>query len=193
MNDWKDYEIRGLLHQEIQERFANQVETRIIDEMGILEGSFRIDVAVINGKLHGYEIKSPRDTLSRLSKQAEAYSAIFNTLTLVTSPSYVIDAASIVPEWWGISIAINTVGGFILDQARQPKSNPHVDSRAVIELLWRAEMLEILEKEGLSKGVRNKSPDLLATRLVENLSSDEIQKTVRKTLKSRANWRPDLD
>jgi hypothetical protein len=48
----------------------------MLDEFGLEHGEVRVDVAVINGELHGYEIKSERDTLERLPRQVKAYSAV---------------------------------------------------------------------------------------------------------------------
>ena len=45
----------------------------ILDELGICRGRVRIDLTVVNGLLHGYEIKSERDTLARLETQADLY------------------------------------------------------------------------------------------------------------------------
>ena len=51
--------------------------------MGVWSGTVRIDVAVLNGEMCGYEIKSDRDTLERLPFQIEIYSKEFDKLTLV--------------------------------------------------------------------------------------------------------------
>ena len=50
--------------------------TRIVEELGLCQGVARVDLAVVNGTIHGYEIKSERDTLTRLSGQAEIYNHI---------------------------------------------------------------------------------------------------------------------
>jgi hypothetical protein len=38
------------------------LDTRVVEEMGIWAGSVRVDIAVINGEFHGFELKSDRDT-----------------------------------------------------------------------------------------------------------------------------------
>lgn len=60
-----DYDIRVSL----KETLANEhkgTDTIIVDELPICWGDARIDLAVINGRINGYEIKSDRDTLDRL-------------------------------------------------------------------------------------------------------------------------------
>jgi hypothetical protein len=56
---------------------------RIIEELGVVHGKSRIDIAVINGLMHGYEIKSDKDTLQRLPEQMNMYNSVFNKVTLV--------------------------------------------------------------------------------------------------------------
>jgi hypothetical protein len=45
----------------------------VIDELGLAHAKSRVDVAVINGSLHGYEIKSAQDSLTRLPAQIATY------------------------------------------------------------------------------------------------------------------------
>lgn len=55
--------------------------------------------------MHGYELKGDHDTLCRLPEQANAYSAIFDFVTLVVSERHLLRAIDVVPDWWGIRIA----------------------------------------------------------------------------------------
>ena len=43
--------------------------SRVVDELELLRGVVRVDVAVISDTLHGYEIKSASDNLIRLPNQ----------------------------------------------------------------------------------------------------------------------------
>lgn len=79
----RDPEIRSELHRRLQLRHGNDPTVRIVDEMSVLTGACRIDVALINGRLEGFEIKSDSDSLSRLPRQAFAYGQVFDRLTMV--------------------------------------------------------------------------------------------------------------
>ena len=57
--------IRAALKGELERLHAGDDKLRIVEEFGIEHGAIRIDIAVVNGLLHGYEIKSDRDTLLR--------------------------------------------------------------------------------------------------------------------------------
>src|SRR4051812_32014446 len=71
MSPSTDSEIRAALHRKALRAFHHCNDTLVIDELGIAHAKARIDVAVINGCLHGFEIKSAADTLTRLPRQLE--------------------------------------------------------------------------------------------------------------------------
>ncbi|MDA8118743.1 MAG: sce7726 family protein, partial [Gammaproteobacteria bacterium] len=74
-------------------------DTVVLDELGICRGEVRVDVAVVNGEIHGYEIKSDRDSLRRLASQVELYSKVLDQATLVAGERHFDAAAALLPEW----------------------------------------------------------------------------------------------
>ncbi len=80
----------------------NDSNTRIIEEFGSCQGNARVDVAVINGSIHGYEIKSEKDTLKRPPIQKEYYNRTLDFVTLVCEETHLEKAEQIIPNWWGI-------------------------------------------------------------------------------------------
>src|SRR5579864_2664888 len=101
----RDSDVRTAVRAWLNAKYAADPNTRIVEEMGIWSGSVRIDIAVINGELHGFELKSERDTLARLEGQAELYSQVFDRMTLVTAERHLNKAQSKIPPWWGITTA----------------------------------------------------------------------------------------
>src|SRR6266851_6542601 len=101
----RDQDVRQALRDKLQDQYAYDPDTRIVEEMGVWSGSVRIDVAVINGELTGYELKSDRDTLERLPVQADLYSRVFDRLTLVVARRHAQKARDCIPKWWGIVVA----------------------------------------------------------------------------------------
>ncbi|SET06348.1 hypothetical protein SAMN03159342_01190 [Pseudomonas sp. NFPP04] len=61
----------------------------LINEMVFSHGARRADLAVVNGNLHAFEIKSDLDTLRRLEGQVSDYSSRFDKLILVVSEKFV--------------------------------------------------------------------------------------------------------
>src|SRR5690349_9488984 len=76
---------------------------QILEELSI-EGA-RIDVAVLDQGLTGFEIKSDFDTLDRLAHQIHAYHRVFDTLTLVTTEAFAAQVELLLPMWWGLWVA----------------------------------------------------------------------------------------
>lgn len=183
----RDYDVRLALRQMLSEEHAGNNDTRIVEEMGIWSGSARIDLAVINGRLIGYELKSDSDTLDRLPAQAELYSRVFDEVCLVVGKRHARHARQIVPSWWGMIIAEGGTGGVELRRTRKGRTNPKPDTLLVARLLWRDEALEALESRGLAKGLRSKPAPELHQKL-STLPYQELSDLVRTALKRRVGW-----
>ena len=188
----RDMDIRLALHRELKNIHKNEDNTLIVDELGLCQGEARIDVAVINGFINGYEIKSERDTLERLSSQQEIYNKVLDCITIVASGQHIEKINQKVPAWWGIKLAIEDGSDIILQEIRGPGINPDKDPRSLVQLLWRDEALAILEDIGMSKGMLSKPRKAIWEKLVANLPPDDLGYYVRHQLKFRANWRSDL-
>lgn len=69
-------------------------------------GGVRADVVVYypRGGAHAYEIKTGRDSLSRLPRQIETYQRAYPKVTVVTTPERVSEVAKVVPPQVGISV-----------------------------------------------------------------------------------------
>lgn len=152
-----DQQVRATLLRKLSSRFSNDPNTLILEELGLKHGSARVDIVVINGRIHGFEIKSDEDTLDRLPDQQRIFSAVLDRVTLVVGYRHAYDALQIVPEWWGVKLAEETKNGKVsLMEARSPKNNPSPDPRSVASLLWREEALKLLEEFNIADGVRSK-------------------------------------
>ena len=77
----RDSDVRKAVLATLDQKHAGDHNTRIVEEMGVWAGSVRIDIAVINGELCGFELKSDRDTLARLPTQADIYSRVFDRIS----------------------------------------------------------------------------------------------------------------
>lgn len=69
-------------------------------------GDVRADLVVYypQGGAHAYEIKTGRDSLSRLPRQIEVYQRAYPKVTVVTTPDRVSEVAQVVPPQVGISV-----------------------------------------------------------------------------------------
>ena len=178
--------IRSALRSRLLLEHADEVNTFVIEELGLCRGQVRVDLAVVNGLLHGYEIKSDRDNLRRLDLQVEVYSKVLDQATLVVGDRYLSEALNIVPSWWGVLHADSTDADFRLKTVRRAGENPQKDARSLVELLWLDEAITLLEGRNAARGLRSKPRRFVWDRVCEQFGIDEIAATVRTRLKARA-------
>lgn len=99
----------------------------------------RADVAVIGPTMDGFEIKSARDTLKRLPRQAAAYARLFDRCYVVLADRHIGGAMGILPSWWGVmAIRGETTPEF--EVIREADVNHDVDPETLVRLLWRDEV-----------------------------------------------------
>lgn len=186
----RDFDIRKALRQELTRLHSSEPDTLVVEELGLCQGFARVDLAVVNGSLHGYEIKSDRDTLGRLPAQAEIYSRSLEFVTVVASPTHLIEMRKLIPKWWGIWTAKDCKGVVSLKQRRKARPNPNVCRLALAQLLWRKEALNILTSRNLATGLKSKARQELWLRLSTELPLEELSNVVRTNLKDRGgSWR----
>lgn len=184
--------IRTALKEKLEIEHRNDSKLKIIEELGIRHGTARVDIAVVNGILHGYEIKSDLDTLQRLPEQMDIYNSVFNQITLVVGKVHLYEAINIVPDWWGITVAkIDTNDSVIFNCIREARNNLNQDSVSVARLLWRDEALELLEKAGEATGLRSKSRANIYQKLSTVFDQKTLEQKVREAIFVRQDWRSD--
>ena len=127
-----DAEIRAALHRRHLRHQHSQARTLIVDELGLAHAQSRIDIAVINGCIHGYEIKSSRDNLARLSSQLKVYRKTLQKLTFVTASNHLSKVLWEIPAWCGVVNADKGPrGGINFRSIRPAKNNPNVDPSSI--------------------------------------------------------------
>lgn len=184
----RDADVRGALREQLAHTHASDPGTTIVEEMGVWSGSARIDLAVINGELCGYEIKSDRDTLERLPFQSIIYSYVFDRVVLVVGRKHAEKAVKIVPEWWGVTIATSRQNQISLEFDRGPDLNPAPDPEIIAQMLWKEEALSVLDRWGLARGWRSRRVKEIHHRLAHELPFDDLRCEVRSRLKERSGW-----
>lgn len=181
-----DPDIRCALRESLLAKHAKQSDTVLFEELGVCRGRVRLDLAVVNGKFHGYEIKSDRDSLRRLAVQVDFYGKVLDQATLVIGERHLCEGLALLPSWWGVLRIRQTAREPRFETVRRAQKNPQRDPRALVEFLWLEDTLALLEDHGRARGVRGKPRWFLWDRLCEHLSVDEIADAVRAKLKTRA-------
>ncbi|MBE0472118.1 MAG: sce7726 family protein [Methyloprofundus sp.] len=191
--DSTDFEIREALHRKLLKPYHRCSSTLIVDELGLAHGKNRIDIAVLNGYLHGYEIKSAKDNLQRLTEQLREYRRSLQKLTIVVAPNHLDKVLSISPEWAGIIEAQKGPrGGISFSCIRKASMNPEVDGAALAHLLWRKEAIELLIKRGIPGKELKKPRKQLYEIIANEISQTELLLWIKEKFIARETWRPDL-
>lgn len=186
----RDGDVRQTLRDVLRQWHGPEPHARIVEEFGIGNGDVRVDLVAIDDWLHGYEIKSDADTLTRLPTQARRYSQVLDRVTLVVGERHHSRAKRLVPEWWGVMTAVPIRPGLVrLYPDRPGEANPQVDPFALAGLLWREEALEVLESMDALGGLRSRARPFLFNRMIQIFSLEELHGLVRGKLKSRTDWR----
>lgn len=186
-----DLLIRSALRRDLQILHAKDDRVRIIEELGIQHGVARVDIAVVNGILHGYEIKSDRDNLDRLPEQIEEFSAVFDKITIVVGKRHLYKVINMVPDWWGIVVAKANDNSVVFNIIRDEDFNNNQKKISIARLLWKEEALRILEQNGEARGFYSKPRRIIYEKLVTILDLKTLSDKVREAIFIRSNWRPD--
>jgi hypothetical protein len=183
--------LHALLDKELVRYRQRGYRAEIIEELGVHHGTARIDIALINGTMHGYEIKSDRDTLGRLPEQMDEFNTVFDKLTLVVGRRHLYQAMHIVPDWWGVVVAkFDSNNRLVFQTIRKPDNNKEQVGVSIAGLLWRKEALQILKERNEADGLLSKPRKIIYARLADILDVETLKKTVSTLLVSREHWRP---
>lgn len=161
----------------------------VIEEFWLPKSNIRADLAVVGAGLHGFEIKSPRDSLRRLPGQIEAFGRVFDTCVAVLDEKHLAQALPVLPAWWGVvQVQEREPDVPYVSVIRASKPNPAIDLDSLVRLLWKAEAAQALRSTG-------HEPDPRAGRvhLWEQLLADAeppaIAQAVHAALRNRTTWR----
>jgi hypothetical protein len=181
----------GLLRY-LEENYSRSTELRVVEELPLNEGRTYADLVVVGPHLLGFEIKSPLDDLSRLTRQLEDYRPVFDEVTLVIGLKHLTGILSQVPDWCGILLVSRVAGEAEVEPFRDPQRNLQRDRFSLAQLLWRGEALGVCERHGFDWGVRSKPRRDIWRRLAERLPVDQLAFEVREALRQRGrDWRVD--
>jgi hypothetical protein len=185
MNDLK---IRSILRRTELSQYISDSHSKVVEELKLPVAKARVDIAVINGHLHGFEIKSASDTLQRLPSQLTAYSKVFDYLTIVTELKYHERILNIMPEWVGVSVCSDKSGEEEFEVIKPPVFNELKEGFYVAKLLWHKELKEIISEHNLPFN-KNKRSWLLCEEIAGYFNCNDLSAIVRAKLKQRINWK----
>lgn len=185
----RDGDVRSALRETLEMEHAAEIdETMFVDELDLC-GRVRVDVAVVNGALSGFELKSASDSLRRLPTQVDLYSQVLDYATLVVAPNHEDRALTLIPDWWGHTTAHWVDDRVQLEVVVKPQRNPEPVPASIAMLLWRDEALDELSERELDRGLRSRPRRELCEALAAELELEDLRECVRTRLKAREGWR----
>ena len=181
-----DATIRTAIRKRLAARCADDSDTFVVEELPVSRGDARLDLAVINGRIEGIEIKSSRDTLDRLSRQAAIYSEGMDRMSIFAAPNHLQEVLAQVPDWWAVyEVNKGRRGGILIRREQLGRMNPNCTSEGQLGLLEKGEIIGLLSRHGMDRGYCSATWPVLAGRAIDNLSCKQIAEGVREQLKMR--------
>ncbi len=156
----------------------------LINEMVVGGFSRRADIAVANGKLMVFEIKSDLDTLRRLPGQLEVYQQRFDKVTVVTTSRFVkevIDSSCEAVEI--LEASVNASGQATLKTIRRGKTREIRAKAMLASFLTKVDLVSMLKAVGIAASTNQARDDLLAA--MEKLPIKDVRASVLAAIKAR--------
>lgn len=175
-----DKDIREPLFEFLESRYG---KIRILEEKQM--GKSRADIVmVLPDIVAGVEIKSDADTYARLKRQVRDYDQYFDRNYAVVGTRHALHIEEHVPDWWGIITVEQEGRGVDFYILRQAKANPKMKWKKKLSLLWKSELAQIQEKNGMPK-YRQKSKMFIADKLMERVPEELLAAQVSEELFER--------
>lgn len=186
----RDHIVRAAFHRTVLKTAHLDHNTFVVDELGLKNGAVRADIAVLNGKLVGYEIKTDKDNLNRLPSQVNAYSEIFDLAYVITGRKHLNKVLEHLPEWWGVyTIELDETETFGFTCLRPAEINNSRNAYSIAQLLWKAEVAELLESRFNCVVRQSWAKTKLYDLLVAQCDLYTLGQIAITILKNRQGWR----
>lgn len=183
-----DGDIRAALVAHIIENLSDTTQAIGVHEFSISNGFGYADVAVVNGELVGYEIKSDVDSLARLPRQVSTFSSVFDRMWLVTTARHEANATALIPKWWGVLVADGLCTR--LSKKRAAKRNGNVNVPLVLDLLYRDDLSRLATDVGC-RGHSRLSKAALCHLIASRIRQDVARNRVREVLYEERRYQSD--
>ena len=155
----------------------------LINEMVYANWSRRADLAVANGHLHAFEIKSDFDSLRRLEGQIAIYLERFDKLTVVVAPKYLSSVLEMTPPQVAVWCALEEESGVRIKVVRAGRKQRVENRDVLIDYLLRDELYCFLSTHGIQVRRSDSRSHLVSLARMEPLS--KLRAYVLHALKER--------
>jgi hypothetical protein len=165
------------------ERKSTLQDGVVINELPVANWSRRADLAVANGKLQAFEIKSDLDSLRRLDGQIALFATRFDKVVLVTTSRFITSAVERLPPYVEIWEAARKGDEIQLRIVRRGMTREIKNKRILASYLLKSELASLARSSG-TEVEQSASRDELEL-LVERLPLTRLKAYVLERLKQR--------
>ncbi|MCW5731272.1 MAG: sce7726 family protein [Alphaproteobacteria bacterium] len=110
-------------------------------------GACKADLAILNGTATVYEIKSERDSLSRLERQIESYKQVFAKVYVIAGENHVDEILNTVSPDVGVLVLQSR---YQISERRKADDRPErTNSAAIFDAIRLSEAKQILQRSGV--------------------------------------------
>jgi len=155
----------------------------IIEELRVHNGNAIADVVALYKDAHCFEIKGDGDKIERAVKQGYYYNLSFRRITLVTTAKHLNKAMELLPKFWGIMIAERKDNRVILKYIRGAKNNSIFNKNIASLILWKSEMLALVEQQ--DKSIKKNNRRLLSQLISRSKKKMELSNNISTALLAR--------
>ena len=155
----------------------------LINEMVYANWSRRADLAVANGHLHAFEIKSDLDSLRRLEGQIAIYLERFDKLTVVIAPKYLSSVLEMAPPQVAVWCASEEDSGVKIKVVRAGRMEKVKSRDVLIDYLLRDELYCFLSSHGVRVRQSNSRSQLVNLAIMQPIT--KLRAYVLHALKER--------
>ncbi|MFJ3114905.1 sce7726 family protein [Pseudomonas protegens] len=162
----------------------------VINEMVVANWARRADLALANGRLYGFEIKSEFDSLKRLPGQIESFRRHFDKVTVVAASKFVPEIVRSYPVEVGVLEVYLKSGRVTLRQVRAGRIEEVKEQQVIASLITRAEIERLLRLEsikfeaGSSRKALLQYIDLISVKKLKTFALECIKERYRDTFEA---------
>jgi hypothetical protein len=107
----------------------------VVSELTLLGYENRADLVLVTDRTHCFEIKTKRDSLSRLDQQLSAYKSVFDLVSVVVATKHMNAALSRVPAFVGVYEVFDRGGAVLIKRVRRPTLHKELIKEQIVRSL----------------------------------------------------------
>lgn len=158
-------------------------DATIINEMVVANWSRRADLAIANGSLQAFEIKSDFDSLKRLDGQLKIFKSSFEKVTIVCAPKFTCEVSKRVSSDVGVVEFQSNNNGVRFKVIQKGRICSRLNKVVYLGFLLKSELKDLLNQHGItfSNELHRDYLEVLASKL----SLTKIREFVITSIKNR--------